>query len=138
MVKETKKYDLSKVCAGSLPEDFSIDNPREFIATFRATYLLKVREAKGFSLEEVAEAISFDVKDLVRVEHGKVSAQDMALLYALCELYQIDYYQILSMFRLVEQKDEGCQYGLAAYHDGNIDKETKRDLVNLVESLKKR
>ena len=131
-----KQIPLSDINAGNLPSDFVINNPRDYIAKFRGSFLFKARSNKRISVEELSAATRISTTNIKRIENGHVTEQDMADLYTISEFFNLDYQKILAVFRLVERSTD-YSYGVAAYSNGNVDKETHAALFDLLESLKK-
>jgi transcriptional regulator with XRE-family HTH domain len=137
MKREDQKNKLAAeiISVANLPPDFTIKNPKSFIAEMRVTFLRKAREAKKLTLEEVSKQLYMPLEEMSRIESGKVNAQDMMILHELANLYGVDYHRILALFKLAEAKAD-VEYGIAACHKENIDKETQDKILDIANKLR--
>ncbi len=132
---KSKKTQDALFSAANLPEEFVIKNTRKYISEMKHSFLKKARLRKELSLKEVAEKFSMPIEEMQRIEKGIVNEQDMMLLHSMSELYELNYFSLLSLFRLAERNPD-FEYGFAAYHDDNIDNETQKELRELLTKLK--
>lgn len=132
MNNQNKKNDIM---AGNIPQEFIINDPRTFITKMKSSFLKKVREISNLSLEQVASKCSISSEELNRIESGKITEQDMMVLHDLSEIYKLDYNNLLFIFKLVKS-NKNKDYGVAAFHDPNIDLETRKNLEELIKYLK--
>lgn len=132
---EKNKASVENISVANLPADFTIKHPKNFIAEMRTSFLKKAREAKKLTLEEVSKQLYMPIEEMSRIESGKVNAQDMMILHELSTLYDVDYYRLLTLFKLAEAKTDE-EYGIAACHKENIDKETQQKILNIASKLR--
>lgn len=130
-----KEFEAKEISVANLPSEFTIKDPKSFILKMRKNFLRKAREAKKLSLDEVAKKCGITSKELNRIETGNINEQDMMILHELSKVYNLDYSNLLYMFKLIECSVPK-EFGLAAFHDPNIDFETQKKLQKLIESLK--
>ncbi len=135
-----KQIDMKKrprdISVANLPEDLTIKDPKEFIHLMRSNLLSQIRVLRGFALEDVAKRCDTTVEEVKRIESGKVTETDMMLLGELAELYEIDYSQLLYMFKLAQLPSIEKTWKMAAYHDQKADEETLKRLMDFIESIK--
>lgn len=124
------------ISAANLPAEFTIKDPRELISEMRRNLLKRLRQSKGLTVDAVANIVGVPVEKVSSLESGKVSHTDMMFLHKLSELYEVDYMQLLYVFKLAKETPVESEYGLAACHDGELDTETQKELRELVEKLR--
>jgi|GEM_PF-3067252 transcriptional regulator with XRE-family HTH domain len=134
--KNGLKKGTRVISAANLPSDLTIDDPRAFLIKMRSTFLKNAREAKGLGKEEVSKKCKVSLSILERVESGKIDEQDMMLLHALSEIYEIDYPSLLFLYRLANRPDRTRVEKLAAYHNQDIDSATQKELLDFLAKLK--
>jgi transcriptional regulator with XRE-family HTH domain len=135
--RERGKKNMKRgVSAANLPEELTIQNPKDYIHEMRTTFLRKQRERASLTRESVAEKCGIDVGILKRIESGVVDEQDMIVLNSLAEIYGVDYSHLLFLFKLAQRPEHWKIDKLAAYHDQRIDEETEKELIGFLEKLK--
>lgn len=132
---EKNKSSSKIISAANLPPDFTIKHPKDFIAEMRTSFLRKAREAKKLTLEEVSKQLYMPIEEMSRIESGKVNVQDMMILHELATLYSVNYHRLLTLFKLAEVKTD-VEYGIAACHKEDIDKETQKRILDLANKLR--
>lgn len=137
MKKEGQKNKSSTeiISVANLSPDLTIKNPKNFIAEMRVNFLRKAREGKNLTLKEVSKQLQMPLEEISRIESGKVRAQDMMILHEIANLYGIDYHRLLALFKLAETKTD-FEYGIAACHKENIDKETQEKILEIAKKLR--
>lgn len=139
MAEKNKKEKREKTSVGlsvaNLDPAYKIGNPRLYIRRMRTTFLKYARETKKMSIDQVCDQIGLDRISLERIENGSVTERDMMILNALADLYNIDYFKLLQLYKLAEVNPER-EAGIAAYHNAKIDEKTKGELMSLVKNLK--
>lgn len=126
----------SGLSVANLDAEFKIGNPRMYIRRMRTTFLRLARESKNLTNDQVCEQLGLDRDNLDRLESGNVTEKDMMALNALADLYEVDYFKLLQLFKLAETNPEK-EAGIAAYHSSELDDKTKDEIVSLVKNLKK-
>jgi transcriptional regulator with XRE-family HTH domain len=130
------KAKLRDISVVNLPDELTIQDPKEFIQRMRSTFLAKAREMRGISLSDVAKRCDTTTEEIKRIESGKVNENDMMLLSELAEVYEIDYPNLLYMFRLAKPQATENTLKMAAYHDQQADEETQKKLLEFIESIR--
>ena len=135
-------FDRNKLAKGhrdisvvDLPNDLIIDNPRAYLEEMRANFLKMARKARELTEEDILKKCRINIEELKRIESGKVKEQDMMLLHDLSNIYGLDYYDLLFLFRLAG-RSEKKQEKLAAYHNQEIDSKTQKELTDFLTKLK--
>jgi len=136
-MKEAKARKRSGeiISVANLPAEYVIRDPGKFISEMRSSFLKRARERMHLTLQEVSARIGIKPDELSSVEAGKVNATHMMLLHQLSELYEVEYTHLLYLFRLAKENAEE-EYGIAAFHDKDLDSETEEDLKKLIMVLK--
>ena len=127
---------MMHLSAANLPEKFHVKDPREFLASFRQNILRRLREMKKMSLDDVVKQANISAKDLSRLESGNVDESDMAILYSLSSLYQIEYPSLLFILKLAKRPYSESTYKLAAFHDPKIDEDAQKAITEFLGNLK--
>ena len=131
-----KKEQKNIISVANLPAEYTIDDPKEFSSNFRREFLKKVRKTMGLSVKEVAEKTGIEIKELIRIENGDISDQDMMNLHNLSIVYGLKYKNILFVCGVAD-KSSNLEYGMAAYHDKDLDIETQQEFSKLIEKIRK-
>lgn len=131
-----KQEKFERISASNLPERFQIRDPREYIANVRRTVLASMRTARHISVKEASAKTGVPVSEIERVETGKVTASDMALLYSLADLYGADYVSILSVFKLTHSVPNVDSFKFAAYHDPKVGEDAQEAIKTFLSSLR--
>lgn len=134
--QKARKRSDDIVSVANLPAEFTIRDPRKLIGEMRSSFLRKAREQMNLTLEEVCAKVGIGIEELSSIEGGKVKATHMMVLHKLAELYGVDYTHLLYLFRLARENVEQ-DYGVAAFHDRDLDAETEEDIKKLISILKK-
>ena len=103
--KKEREKGFRMISVVNLTPDLTIDDPRAFLKEMRSTFLKKAREAKGLTKEEVSQKCMVSLSILEKVESGKIDEQDMMLLHTLSEIYEVDYYSLLFLYKLAKRPD---------------------------------
>lgn len=133
-----KKYNeqLSGIIsAANLPDNYAIEDPRGFLRDFRASFLHKARLGHNLSIEDVSTQIGVPVSDLKRIERGEINERDLMALRSLAGLYEIDYSNLLFLYKLVKRPTPQRSLKMAACHDQKMDEETMKEVLEFVKSL---
>lgn len=135
-IKERDEKRGREISVANLPHDLTIQDPQDYIRKMRSTFLARVREKAGFDVETVAKKCGISADELNRIESGKVHGQDMMVLNALAEIYDIDYACLLFMFKLAKPQAEENALKMAAHHNQRIDDETQGKILSFIEKIK--
>jgi transcriptional regulator with XRE-family HTH domain len=133
--EKARKRSDEIISVANLPAEYTIRDPRKFISEMRSSFLRKARERMNLTLQEVSAKIGVGTEELASIEAGKVKATHMMILHQLSELYQIEYTHLLYLFKLATESTEE-EYGIAAFHDKDLDLETEEELKKLITTLK--
>jgi transcriptional regulator with XRE-family HTH domain len=101
----------------------------------RTGFLKNARERMSLTLQEVSAKVGVGVEELSSIEAGKVKATHMMVLHKLAELYGVSYPHLLYLFKLATESAEE-EYGVAAYHDRELDAQTEEELRKLISILR--
>lgn len=125
------------ISVANLSPELIISNPKNLITEMRTSFLSKARESKGLLVEDVASKLHMPVSEITRIESGRVKSEDMMILHELSVLYDIDYYRLLTLFKLAEIRPD-TDFAMAACHKANLDKETQEKVKDIAKKLRER
>lgn len=133
--KQSGLFERHDISAANLPAALTIQDPAEYIRIFRSTFLKKVREEKGLSVNKVAELCDIDKDDLTKIESGTINEQFMMQLNILADFYEIDYHHLLILYKLARAPSREKTLKMAACHTQKISEETQKMLAEFIERL---
>lgn len=131
--KDTKEREA--ISSANLPKELVIEDPKVYIRMMRTTFLRKVRETRNMSFDEACKKSGIKSDDLRRIESGQVNEQDMMALSKVCDLYGIDYANVLYLFKLAQRPERQNVEKMAAYHDQKMDEQTQKELIEFLSKL---
>lgn len=135
-MRKMERNEKKVISVANLPDDYTIKDPSAYIKHFRTTYLKRVRENQRLSIQHVAKECNIRDEELIRIESGAITEQDMMILNRIAGFYGIDYPGLLFLYKLAKRPEHGEILKMAAYHDQRIDEETEKELISFLSKFK--
>ncbi len=133
---ERGKTRRDVISVANMPDEMKIKDVAKYIAEVRSSFLGNAREKRGMKIEDVAKHCGVSVEEIKRVESGNVTEQDMLILSKIARLYNVNYANLLFLFRLAKFRDHDSSMKMAAYHDQKMDEETQKEVSEFIKKFK--